>query len=272
MNILEQLSPLKYAMTWDNVGLLVGREEKEVKTIMIALDATDEVIDQAISKNVDMLITHHPLIFSSMKRITEDGFIGSRILKLIGNDISYYAMHTNFDVAGMAEAAADKIDLIDREVLEPIYIEEDEKSINIIESNQYKTQGIGRTGNFIKVMTLEECARFVKQRFDLEYVTVSGELTSKIDRVSISTGSGKSFVEKAIKQKAQLLITGDIDHHTAIDAKARGLSIIDAGHFGTERFMVSYVKDYLENYLKNKININIAIIIAKETSPFQIVK
>ena len=90
---IEKEYPLNYALSWDNVGLLVGRDDKEVKRIYIALDATDEVIDEAVRTGADMLITHHPMIFSPTKRIHNLDFVGERILKLIQNDISYYAMH-----------------------------------------------------------------------------------------------------------------------------------------------------------------------------------
>ena len=101
---LEARYPGSCAMDWDYVGLLVGRRKKEVHRIYVAVDATDEVIEAAIDAQADMLVTHHPMIFSGMKRITEDDFIGRRVLRLIQNDIAYYAMHTNYDVMGMAEA------------------------------------------------------------------------------------------------------------------------------------------------------------------------
>ena len=100
---LEQLSPPSFAEEWDNVGLLVGRKEKEVSTVFIALDATEENIHAAIRAEADLLITHHPMIFHSIKKVTDEDYTGRRIVKLLRYDISYYAMHTNFDVMGMAE-------------------------------------------------------------------------------------------------------------------------------------------------------------------------
>ena len=111
MEHLEQLSPPSFAEEWDNVGLLVGRRNKGVQRIYIALDATDEVVEDAVRCGADMLLTHHPLIFRAMKRISDEDFIGKRIIKLIQSDISYYAMHTNFDVMRMADAAADELKL-----------------------------------------------------------------------------------------------------------------------------------------------------------------
>ena len=104
--IIEQIEDVydkKYALDWDNVGLLVGRDDKEVKKIYLALDPTEEVIEEAAAMQADMLITHHPLIFGSIKCVNNLDFEGRRVLKLAQNDISYYAMHTNYDVKGMAD-------------------------------------------------------------------------------------------------------------------------------------------------------------------------
>ena len=121
---LETLSPKNYAEDWDNIGLLAGRRDKDVETIYIALDATDEVIADAVRAGADMLLTHHPLIFKKLSRVNTDDFIGRRIVKLIQNDISYYAMHTRFDVMGMADAAADELGLRAREVLNVTFEDE----------------------------------------------------------------------------------------------------------------------------------------------------
>ncbi|MFI3208171.1 MAG: Nif3-like dinuclear metal center hexameric protein, partial [Eubacteriales bacterium] len=92
---MENDFPVEKAYDWDNVGLLAGRDDKEIKKIYVALDATDDVIKEAIEWGADMLLTHHPLIFSPLKKINNQNFIANRIIKLIQADISYYAMHTN---------------------------------------------------------------------------------------------------------------------------------------------------------------------------------
>ena len=101
IQVIEATFPRTAALGFDNVGLLAGRSEKEVSRIYLALDATDVVIDRAIKEGADMLITHHPLLFSAVKKVTDEDFITRRIVKLIQNDISYYAMHTNYDVLDM---------------------------------------------------------------------------------------------------------------------------------------------------------------------------
>ncbi len=144
MEEIEQLCPKSYAMNWDNVGLLAGRSDKEVRTVLLAVDATSAVVDEAIADKADALITHHPLIFHGVNRASDEDYVGKRLVKLIQNDISYYAMHTNFDVMGMADAAADELNLQNRDVLMVTY--EDDIS----------HEGLGRIGQLPEYMTLEE--------------------------------------------------------------------------------------------------------------------
>lgn len=251
MEALWQLSPAEYAESWDNVGLLVGKQSTEVKKLMIAVDPTKEVINQAIDSGCEMLLTHHPLIFSALKRVTDEDIVGERVEMLLSNHMCYAAMHTNFDVMGMADAAADEINLIDRQVLEVTFEDEISK------------EGIGRIGKLNQVIKLSECAELVKERFKLSSVKVFGDKNQGIETVAISPGSGKSMVKHAVAGGADVLITGDIDHHTGLDAMAEGLCIIDAGHYGIEKLFVPYMKDYLSRKLPE-----VEVMVAKEQSPF----
>lgn len=234
IEILERDYSRSYALPWDNVGLLAGRTDKEVKKIYVAVDATDEVIEAACACKTDMLITHHPLIFGGRTKITNEDFIGRRLLKLIREDISYYAMHTNYDVLGMASLSGKMLSLHNTEVLE---ITEEE-------------EGIGRIGNFAKDITLEACSEQVKKAFRLEHVKVFGDLTKKVRRVAVCPGSGKSVIGVSIEKGADVLITGDIGHHEGIDASAQGLFIIDAGHYGVEHIFIEDMKQYLMQHFQ----------------------
>ena len=153
INKIEGKYPVSFAEDWDNPGLLVGDPEKEVRKIFLALDVTDESLMEAVKTGADMIITHHPLIFSGIKKVTTDNFIGRRIIGLIENGISYYAMHTNFDVLGMADLSADYLELAQREILEVTYDREGQR------------EGLGRVGNLAKPQTLEDFGRFVKEKF-----------------------------------------------------------------------------------------------------------
>lgn len=152
---IEARFPKHYAMEWDNVGLQVGRSDKEVKRIYLALDATDEVIEEAADWGADMLITHHPMIFKAMKKINDEDFIGRRVLKLIRDDISYYAMHTNYDVMGMAELAGKVLELSEPEVLEVTGSMQSESGEVPV--------GIGRVADLAQPMDLKSCAEMVKK-------------------------------------------------------------------------------------------------------------
>lgn len=150
----EHFSP-EYAEDWDNVGLLTGNPDKEVRKILVALDASDQVIDQAAEMGADMLITHHPLIFSPVKKITADDFIGRRIYSLIRKDIAYYAMHTNYDVLRMADEAALRMGLKQPEILETVCMTEEGEG------------GFGKVGNLENPVTLRAYAEEVKALFGL---------------------------------------------------------------------------------------------------------
>ena len=252
MKVIEATYPKHAALEWDNVGLLVGRTEKEVKKIYVALDATDEVIEQAVAANADMLITHHPLLFSPLKKITDEDFIGSRVVKLLQHDISYYAMHTNYDVLGMAELSGAILGLNEMNVLEV--------------TNDDTKEGIGRVGMLKSEISLQECCELVKERFQLETVKVFGNLNEKIQRIAISPGSGKHMSDFAIDAGAQVLVTGDIDHHEGIDAVERGLFIIDAGHYGLEHI---FIKDVAE-FVKEKF-FDVWVVTAKNKNPFHVI-
>ena len=252
MKVIESTYPKHAALEWDNVGLLVGRTEKEVKKIYVALDATDEVIEQAVAANADMLITHHPLLFSPLKKITDEHFIGGRVVKLLQHDISYYAMHTNYDVCGMADISAAILGLDGAETLEV--------------TDKESMEGIGKVGDFSGPMSLQSCGEFIKEKFQLDSVKVFGDLSSTVQRVAICPGSGKGMTELALEKNADVLVTGDIGHHEGIDAVAQGLAIIDAGHYGLEHI---FIED-MANYLRKNIE-GIVVETHEITHPFQVI-
>lgn len=254
MERLEILAPFKFAESWDNVGLLAGRKDKEIRKVYLAVDATDEVVEDAVDVGADMLLTHHPLIFSPIKRITEENFVGRRLFKLIQSDTCYFAMHTNFDVMGMADAAADELLLKNRQVLDVTYEDDISK------------EGIGRYGSLPQAMTLFECAEYVKKVFRLPAVRVYGDLEEKAEVAAVSPGSAKSVVPAALRAGVDVLISGDIDHHMGIDLVAQGISVIDAGHFGLEKLFVPYMKDYFERNLPG-----ITVYMAEEKNPFAVI-
>lgn len=256
---LERLAPREYACEWDNPGLLAGRLEKDVKKILLALDATDEVVQQAIKEGVDLLITHHPLIFKPLKQVNDQDFISRRILKLIQADISYYAMHTNFDIAPgcMADLAADCLGM---KVEDPLEVTGEADGAKI---------GIGKVGTLEEPLTLGELGALVKERFGLPFVIIYGlgHLDEPVHRIAVSPGSGGSMIAHGLAAGAEVLITGDIGHHEGIDAVANQMAVIDAGHYGLEHIFM----DFMQKYLKEQFGTRLKIIVAGEAFPAGII-
>lgn len=233
IRILEKKAPLEYAMEWDHVGLLVGRKDREIHKLMLVVDVSDTVIDAAIEQRVDMIVSHHPVIFGRIDRVNDDTVLGRKILKMIEHGICCYAMHTNFDtIGGMAKKAAAMLELQNQEVLE----------------ETKDGEGIGQIGYLKRSMTVCDLAELVKERFDLKNVILYGNADKNIEKIAICPGSGKSVISTAVQKKADCLITGDIGHHEGLDAMEMGLSVLDASHYGLEHIFMEIMYDYIKEY------------------------
>ncbi len=228
LEALEEQMPAELAMDWDNVGLLAGRSAKEVKRIVLGLDLSPALLKTAEKEAADLIITHHPLIFTPLRRVTDEDERGRKLLTLLQRDISYIAMHTNYDVVpeGMAEVALRRMGLASESFLE--------------ETGLWREQpvGIGKIGLFDRALSLREIAKLVKKNYDLDRVLVYGESKERFLRIAISPGSGKGMYKAALAAGVSVLITGDIGHHEAMDALEAGVHIIDAGHYGIEKIFM----------------------------------
>lgn len=235
---LQRVAPEDFAQDWDNVGLLVGDRRQEIQRIYIALDADEAAIAQAKAHGAELLLTHHPLIFSPLKKVNCDHFISARVVELLRSQMSYYAMHTNFDAAKMGELAAERLGLTVEAPLADIF------------TRDGKDYGIGVVGSLKEPEMIGGLCALVKEAFGLDTVKLFRAEDEQICRVAICPGSGKSTIRDAIAAGAQVLITGDIDHHSGIDAVAQGLSVIDAGHYGIEHIFIGYMERYLKEHLQ----------------------
>ena len=250
IHILEKQSPPEYALSWDNVGLLVGRKDREIHKLLLAVDASEEVVDLAIQHQFDMIVTHHPLIFGKIGRVNDETPLGKKILGLAEHGICCYAMHTNFDTkGGMAKLAAKRLAMQNTEVLE----------------ETMDGEGIGQIGFLPKSMTAEELAVYVKEKFDLKNVILYGNKKDKIEKIAISPGSGKSVIAISADKGAQCLITGDIGHHEGMDASELGVCVLDASHYGLEKIFLEYMYGYLQDYC-----MDVEIQIADTGEPFAV--
>ncbi len=229
--IMEEQAPKNLALEYDNVGLLVGDTEKEISKVLVALDLTEAVCDEAIALGASAVVTHHPIIFRAIKKITTEDTLGRRLIKLIKNDIAVYASHTNLDIAsgGTNDVLFEKLELCNKKNLE---------------KNELS---LGRIGD-CNPISLEEFAQKTKKSLGLQAVAVSGDLSRTIKTVGICTGSGSDvkLFASAKSGGCDVFVTGDITYHDAQAALEMGLALIDATHYGTEVIVVETLKNYIQ--------------------------
>lgn len=239
MWIMEDFAPSKLAEEWDNPGLNVGNPDADINRILVALDATEAVIDEAIEKNADLIITHHPLIFHPLKKINYNNPDGRKIIKLIKNDIGVFSAHTNLDAAngGTNDVLAQTIGLSDITVLSP---------------HTPEGMGIGRVGILDEDTTLGLLAVRIKELLGLDAVRTVGNLSSKVKKVALCTGAGFEFIDCAIKSKCDVLVTADVKYHEAMEAIDKNIAIIDATHYATENIIVPVLAKYILQKLENR--------------------
>lgn len=223
INEIENRAPKCLQENYDNVGLMVGDENKEVNKVLLALDCTNEVIEEAKDCNCDLIITHHPLLFKKPKSIIKGDLVGEKVINLIKNDISLYACHTNLDSAenGINETVVKMLGFECHGIIEPS------------ELKSYGEAGIGRIVNVSKVMSLNEIIELVQQKLNVKNMRVVRG-TEEVKKIAIINGSGQDLFYKAKALGADCIISGDTTYHFASDFKEMGISIIDAGHFATE--------------------------------------
>lgn len=252
-DVLERMSPPSAACDWDNVGLMAGDKDAGVSRVLVTLDVDEAAIDKAVSCGADMIVSHHPLIFGSIKNVTCDSLTGSRLVKLLGNKIACFSMHTNFDICGsMGSIAADTLGLRDAATLEVTMPDEN---------------GLGKVAEYTgdEVITAGEWASRVMKSFELDTVKVFGDMERPVRKIAIYPGSGSGAIKTALMQKVDLLVTGDIGHHAGIDAKAEGLTVIDAGHYGIEHVFIKYIAGYIGRECPG-----VDIVTADICSPFEV--
>ena len=222
IQVIESFAPLSIQEKWDNSGLCIGSQDAEVTSVLIGLDCTPELVDEAIECGADMIVTHHPLIFSGLKMINSEDPVGETVVKAIRAGIAVYAAHTNADkvIEGVSGAMAARLSLTDVEVLD-----EDGEGT-----------GLGAVGNLPEPMDATEAIAYVKERFGLKVMKASRPLTEKISRVALCGGSGGSLIGAALRSGAQLYISGDISYHNFFTPK--GFMLMDIGHYESEKEIV----------------------------------
>jgi dinuclear metal center YbgI/SA1388 family protein len=224
-NIMESLAPVNLKEGYDNVGLMVGSLDNEITNILIALDCTSKVIEEAKKRNCNFIITHHPLLFVKPETITDETLIGRKIIELIKNNISLYSSHTNLDVVkgGLNDIITELLGYDNYSIIEP-------NNAN----NTQNEEGIGRLVTLDLPCTLLQMCTNVKAALNLTSLRYIGEESKLIRKLAVVNGSGEDFYKAAYNCGADLIITGDTKYHNSSDFSEMGMAIIDAGHFETE--------------------------------------
>lgn len=230
--ILDEIAPPNLAEDWDNSGVQIYTGKEDVTHIMTTLEITDGVIAEAAAAGCDMIVSHHPLIpapsFGMIQKIDAGEALGARILSLINAGISVYSAHTSFDSAMEGNNK---------------YIAELMKLRNIRRPVSEPDNTIGVIGEFETPMTLIEACDHIENSLGLweGYARAVGDPNGKVTKAAICTGAGFDFIDAAINEGCDVFITGDVKYHQALSAKDRGIAVIDAGHWGTE-------KSFTENF------------------------
>ncbi|MCL2573762.1 MAG: Nif3-like dinuclear metal center hexameric protein [Defluviitaleaceae bacterium] len=248
IEIIENLAPVDIAEEWDNVGLLVGRREATVSKVLLALDALDAVIDEAIEIGADAIITHHPIIFRPISQITNETPLGCRLLKLIEGGICLYSAHTNLDATegGLNDTLFDILGLSNKE-----FICESKPSVFA-----------GRAGTLSMPISLSDFAIIVKNVLSLDVATYCGNGDDIVHKVGIISGgsANREFFRGALAAGCDTFITSDIKLDVAQAALDMKLNLIDATHYGSEVIFAEELAKYLRErvsgveFVASKIN------------------
>ncbi len=241
VRIIERIAPKELAYDWDNSGLLL-RCGDTVSRVLVALDATLEVAEEAVREGCDMLLVHHPLIFSPVRSLSHKNPTDAVLMRLIRAGISLYAAHTTFDRAqgGINDALAQKLGLADLRTI-PGPGEE-----------------LLRIGRLPGEMSRDGFVSHVKTALGLKALRVSQSSCETVSCVGVAGGSGGDFIAAAKKEGAQALVTGEAKHHHHIEAVAQGLLLIEAGHFETEYVFVDRIFMSLQAAL-NEVQLDLVL-------------
>ncbi|OFL16861.1 Nif3-like dinuclear metal center hexameric protein [Anaerococcus sp. HMSC068A02] len=229
IKFLEERFPLSLQEDWDNSGLQIGNIENDLTNIMISLDLDEQTIQKAKEKSCNLIINHHPFLFSSIKSIDLNKGKGKIIKNLLLNDITVFAMHTNLDIGkgGVNDNLAKLLELRDIS--------------NLDTNNENPMARFGYTDE----ITAYDFSKFVKEKLNCKGLILYGDKDKKIEKVALCGGAGSDFINDAIKKGCDLIVTSDVKYHEAID-NCKKINIVDPGHFASENHIIYMIKDLLE--------------------------
>lgn len=229
---LEQVAPFRLAEEWDNVGLLVGQRNQSVNKIMTCLTVTPASAAEAVEADADLIVTHHPMPFRAVKRLTSDTTIGQILLDLIAARVAIYSPHTAFDSAaqGVNERLAAGVELQDVVPLVP----------------HAEGRGTGRQGRLADAIPLGELAKRLKRFLKIERLQMVGQPERPVRTVAIACGAADELLDAAVTNHCDAMVIGEARFHTCLEAQAAGIGLLLPGHFASERFAVECLAEVLQ--------------------------
>lgn len=234
-SIIDNFCPNSLAEPWDNCGwqLQCGSLFDEVQKLLVSLEVTDAVIAEALEVEADIIVTHHPLLFSPVKKIDEEDVVGRYLVRLIEAGISVYSCHTNFD----------KLDGGNNDYMGLLLELENLRPFD-------KDNGFCRKGNTTFNTTFMEIIHKTSEALqtDEKYFRWVGDLSKPVETIGWCTGAGSEFLKAAKEEGCDLFITGDLKYHEAQLAREMGLCVLDAGHYGSERIFTDNMADMIRDH------------------------
>lgn len=236
---LTEIAPLHWQESYDNAGLQVGDLNAEARKALICLDITEEIVDEAIAKNCNLVISHHPLIFRGLKHLTPETYIERAVMKAIKNDIAMISMHTNLDNSflGVNRVLAERLGLENLQFLQPVACEAE-------------IHGAGMIGTFAIPMEEIDFLQLVSETLSTPCLRHSALTGRKIRKVALCGGSGSSFFADALRQNVDAYLTADVKYHDFFVPDANIL-LVDGGHFETEQFTKELINELVTKKFPN---------------------
>ncbi len=218
---------MRLAEDWDNVGLLIGDPSRSIDSVMTCLTVTPDSAREALEQRADLIVTHHPMPFRALARVTTETTVGRLVLRLIENKTAVYSPHTAFDSAeqGINQQLAQIMELDDVQALQPL-------------GDDVPHVGSGRSGFLAVPQSIETCVSRLKSTLRVERFGLVGQLNRQVQKIALACGSGGQFLSEAVRQGCEMLVTGETNFHTCLEAEAQGVAMLLLGHFISERFAV----------------------------------
>jgi GTP cyclohydrolase I len=226
--LADRMFPFEYVESWDNSGIQVGDPSRSINAIAFSLNASIDAVGFAVENCCDLLVSHHPLLMKPIKKVLASDITGRTIFAAVRSGVDILSLHTNLDAAegGLNDYLANALDLLD-----------------IRMPNNARCSRLGRLA---EPETLSDLAHKLCRIFNLDSVRVVGRVDRSVASVFLVSGSGMGYLEDAISAKADVLITGDVRYHGALDSGESNICVIDAGHFGLEKFAIKLIQEKFE--------------------------